>query len=134
MEDVAGTAIVNDAMVPKRLAIISTMPKLIWGRLKDGESQADWRQIRASSFWRKSRPFQKMVWGAKAGWTIQVQTRRARWINWKTLLGDEKPVGGRETESSCVWMMASGSMQRRSTREKPLWGDVAETGSMEKRL
>ena len=40
-EDVAGTAIVKASMVPKRLAIISTMPKLICGRLKYGESQAD---------------------------------------------------------------------------------------------
>jgi len=132
-EDVAGTAMVKAAMVLKRLAIISTMPTLICGRLKDGESHADWRRIRASSCSRKSRPFQKIVWWAKEGWTIQVQTRRARWINWKTLLGDEKPVGGRETESSCVWMMASGSMRRRSTREKPLWLSVAETGSMERR-
>ena len=58
-EDVAGMAMVKAAMVLKRLAIISTMPTLICGRLKDGESHADWRRIRASSCSRKSRPFQK---------------------------------------------------------------------------
>ena len=62
-EDVAGTAIVKAVMVPKRLAIISTMPKLFCGRLKDGESQGRSLQVRS----RGSRGLSKNCLGGKRG-------------------------------------------------------------------